>query len=51
MRFPHWRVSLLMGVFELASALLIFLPHPLIYMATVEYCLGAGMLMSGIGRS
>jgi len=48
-RFPHWRVSLLMGIFELVSALLIFLPHPLVYMATVEYCLGAGMLMSGIG--
>jgi uncharacterized membrane protein HdeD (DUF308 family) len=48
-RFPHWQVSLLMGVFELASAVLIFLPQPLAYVATVEYCLGAGMLMSGIG--
>jgi uncharacterized membrane protein HdeD (DUF308 family) len=48
-RFPHWRVSLLMGVFELVSAVLIFLPHPLIYIGTIPYCLGAGMLMSGVG--
>ncbi len=48
-RFPHWRVSLGMGLFELASAVLIFLPHPLVYIGTIPYCIGAGMLMSGVG--
>jgi uncharacterized membrane protein HdeD (DUF308 family) len=48
-RFPHWRVSLLMGVFELVSAALMFLPYPVVYIGTIPYCIGAGMLMSGIG--
>lgn len=48
-RFPGWPVSLLMGVFELVSALLLFLPRPVVYVGTIPYCVGAGMLMSGIG--
>jgi uncharacterized membrane protein HdeD (DUF308 family) len=48
-RFPHWPASLLIGVFELVSAALMFLPHPVVYIGTVPYCIGAGMLMSGIG--
>lgn len=48
-RFPHWPVAILVGVFELTSAVLIFMPQPIVYVATIPYCLGAGMLMSGIG--
>ena len=48
-RFPHWQASALMGLVELASALLLLMPYPLVYAGTVPYCIGLGLLMSGIG--
>jgi len=48
-RFPHWPASLLMGLLEIASAIMLFLPYPLVYAGTVPYCIGLGMLISGIG--
>jgi uncharacterized membrane protein HdeD (DUF308 family) len=47
-RFPQWQASLLMGLVEVSSAMLIFLPYPLVYAATVPYCIGLGLLLSGI---
>lgn len=48
-RFPGWRIAIGLGIFELVSAVLVFLPHPLVYVATLPYCIGAGMILSGIG--
>jgi hypothetical protein len=48
-RCPQWQSSLLMGLVEIASATLILLPYPLVYAATVPYCIGLGLLISGIG--
>jgi uncharacterized membrane protein HdeD (DUF308 family) len=48
-RFPNWQASLLMGLFEILSAIAILLPYPLVYAGTVAYCIGTGMLISGIG--
>ncbi len=48
-RFPHWQGSLVMGLVELASATLVLLPYPLVYAGTVPYCIGLGLLISGIG--
>ncbi len=48
-RFTHWQASLLMGLFEIVSALLLILPWPMVYAGTVPYCLGVGLLLSGVG--
>ena len=48
-RFPHWQTSMLMGLVEIASATLILMPYPLVYAATVPYCIGLRLLISGIG--
>src|SRR5580658_3043680 len=47
-RFPHWPASLLMGLLEIVSAIMLFLPYPLVYAGTVPYCIGIGMLISGV---
>ena len=48
-RFTHWQAALAVGVLEFVCAGLLLLPRPLPYAATVPFCIGAGMTMSGFG--
>jgi uncharacterized membrane protein HdeD (DUF308 family) len=48
-RFTHWPAALLVGLLEIAAAILILAPHPLVYAATVPFCIGAGLTLSGLG--
>jgi uncharacterized membrane protein HdeD (DUF308 family) len=48
-RFPHWRVSLVMGILELLFAVFMFEPYPDFYRGTVAYCVGAALVLSGLG--
>jgi uncharacterized membrane protein HdeD (DUF308 family) len=48
-RFTHWQFSLVMGLIEIGAALLLFLPRPLPYAATVPFCIGLLLTLSGIG--
>ena len=48
-RFTGWRLSLALGVFELAFAIFMFEPYPTYYAGTVPYCIGVGLMLSGFG--
>ena len=48
-RFPHWRVSFAMGILEMLFAIFMFQPYPDFYRGTVAYCVGAAMVLSGLG--
>ena len=46
-RFPGWRVALAAGGIELTLALLAFSPWPVPYRATVPFCVGMALVLSG----
>lgn len=48
-RFPGWRASLGVGIVELAFAAFLIEPYPTWYVGTVPYCVGAAMVVSGLG--
>jgi uncharacterized membrane protein HdeD (DUF308 family) len=48
-RFTHWPASVIMGLIEIAAALLLLLPRPLPYAATVPFCIGLLLTLSGVG--
>jgi uncharacterized membrane protein HdeD (DUF308 family) len=48
-RFIHWQAALAIGAIEIGCAILLIMPRPLPYAATVPFCIGAGMSMSGLG--
>jgi uncharacterized membrane protein HdeD (DUF308 family) len=48
-RFSRWRGGRIAGILELTFALLIFLPWPLTWAATVPAAVGLGLALSGYG--
>ncbi len=48
-RFAGWRISMLLGAFELIFAIFMFEPYPTYYAGTVPYCIGVGLMLSGFG--
>ena len=46
-RFPGWRVALAAGGIELVLGVLAFTPWPVPYAATVPFCVGVAMVLSG----
>ena len=47
-RFPGWRVTLLGGVLLIVLAITVAAPWPIVYVDTVPYCIGVGLIFSGI---
>jgi uncharacterized membrane protein HdeD (DUF308 family) len=48
-RFTHWPAAMLVGLLEIVAAMLMLLPQPVVYAATVPFCIGAGLTLSGLG--
>lgn len=46
-RFSGWRIAVVGSALELVLALLAFSPRPISYEATVPFCVGIALLMSG----
>jgi uncharacterized membrane protein HdeD (DUF308 family) len=47
LRFPGWRLALVGSVMELVLAGLAFTPWPVSYEATVPFCVGVALMLSG----
>ena len=47
-RFPGWRMSVGLGLFELVFAIFILEPLPTHYAGTLPYCIGLGLVFSGL---
>jgi uncharacterized membrane protein HdeD (DUF308 family) len=47
-RFPGWRLSLWVGIAEILFAIIVFEPYPTHYAGTVPFCIGAGLMISGL---
>jgi uncharacterized membrane protein HdeD (DUF308 family) len=48
-RFNGWRLSMMLGAFELIFAIFMFEPYPTYYAGTVPYCIGVALMLSGFG--
>jgi uncharacterized membrane protein HdeD (DUF308 family) len=48
-RFTHWQAAVVVGLLEIAAAILLLAPRPVVYAATVPFCIGVGLSLSGFG--
>jgi uncharacterized membrane protein HdeD (DUF308 family) len=48
MRFPLWRGYVTLALIELAFAIFLLAPGPMHYVATVPYCVGVWLVVSGL---
>lgn len=46
-RFPGWRIAVAAGALEIVLAVLALLPWPVSYQATVPFCVGVALALSG----